>query len=226
MNVFKQGRLSAILLLCTAQIFQSYVPVGPVQKKYQTASEKRKLFKEVGCKYSNNLAIEYPKFKEIIAKESDLYRDDKDRYDAYAQRYAGAVEAEYRAPMYLKWISDVVGYGVFAAHDIKKGDLVGEYCGVLREIQDAPDNLDYAWYYTLDGVGGKKLVIDGKNQGNELRFINHANHPNTVRIDVLDKNNIFRVVYKALQDIKKDEQLTVSYGDGYFSSRGMKVEEV
>lgn len=226
MNVFNQNRWAIVAILFAGIVFQGYKPVGSAEKKYKSLSEKKKLFKDVGCQYSNDLKIEYPEFAQLDHKNSSLYSYDPERYDAYAQKYAADVHVKRHAPMILKWISDVVGYGVFAAQNIKKGDFVGEYSGILREVQKAPDNLDYAWYYSFDGLDGKKLVVDGKKQGNELRFINHANDPNTIRIDVLGKDGIFHVVYVASRDIKKDEQLTVSYGEGYFTSRDMKVVEV
>lgn len=226
MNIFSQKRLAIIAILFAGIAFQGYKPVGSAQKKYKSLSEKKKLFKDVGCLYSNELKVEYPEFNKLDHKNSSLYIYDPQRYDAYEQKYAGDVHTKHHAPMVLRWISDVVGYGVFAGQDIKKGDFIGEYSGVLREVQKSSDNLDYAWYYSLDGVDGKKLVVDGKKQGNELRFINHAKNPNTIRIDVLGKDGIFHVVYIASKDIKKDEQLTVSYGEGYFTSRDMKVVEV
>lgn len=215
-----------LILFCLGFIVQAYKPIGSVHKKYKSQSEKTKLFKDVGCVYSNALDIQYPEFNKLDAKKSKIYRNNERFYDDLSRRYLGEIQARYHAPMYLKWISDVVGYGVFAAHDIKKDDLIGEYSGVLREIHSGPDNLDYAWYYTIDGLNGKKLVIDGKYQGNELRFINHAKDPNTVRIDVLDSDNVFHIAYKADQDIAKDTQLTVSYGEGYFTSRQMKALDV
>lgn len=204
-------------------ILQGYKPVGPVNQKFKTVHEKRKLFKDVNCQYSHTLEIAYPQIDQLSAKDSDLYRLDNNYYDNHAKRYARQMEAQHHAPMYLKWISNVVGYGIFAAHDIKKGDLIGEYSGVLRAIKESGDNLDYAWYYTFDAPDGVKLVVDGKDKGNELRFINHADHPNTRRVDVLCKDNRFHLAYIADRDIPKDTELTVSYGDGYFTSRNMKI---
>lgn len=226
MSIVKQKLLGFVVIIFLGIAFQGYKPVGSATKKHKTISEKKKLFKNVGCAYSDELLVEYPQFDQLKAEQSDMYRYDTDRYEAYAQKYARPVQEKQHASMYLKWISEVIGYGVFAENDIAKGDFIGEYSGVLREVKQAPDDLDYAWYYSLDGVDGKKLVVDGKNYGNELRFINHANNPNTVRIDVIGKDGNFHVVYIASKNIKKDEQLTVSYGREYFTSRGMKVVEV
>lgn len=226
MNAFGKNRWAIAAILFVGFFFQGYKQIGSEGKKYKSLLAKQKLFKNVGCKYSNELKIEYPEFEQLDHKNSSLYKYDPERYRDYSQKYAQDVDAKHHAPMVLKWISNVVGYGVFAGEDIKKGNFIGEYFGVLREVQKAPDNLDYAWYYSLDGIKGKKLVVDGREQGNELRFINHAKDPNTIRIDVLGKDGIFHIVYIASRDIKKDEQLTVSYGDGYFTSRDMKVVDV
>ncbi len=200
-----------------------YTPVGGAEKQYKTLPEKKELFEKVGCKYFDALKIEYPEFSKLHAKKSAKYQDNKKVADQYTQQYASLLTQDKKAPMYLAWISKDVGYGVFAAKPIKKDAWIGQYAGVVREIDNGKDNLDYAWVYSLNGIDGKQLVIDAKRQGNELRFINHATDPNTVCIDVLGDDGIFHMGYIALKDIKKDEQLTVSYGNAYFTSRSMPV---
>lgn len=221
-----QKSFVAIAVLCAGFVFQGYKSVGPENKKFKSLSEKNKVFEKVGCCYSTKLDVQYPAFDTIDHKESSLYGYSPESHSSSTQKYAGAIEQKHHAPMYLKWISETVGYGIFAEQNIDKDDFIGEYFGVLREVKETSDNLDYAWYYSLDTMDGRRLVVDGKEQGNELRFINHADDPNTVRIDVLGRDGIFHVVYVASRDIKKDEQLTVSYGEGYFTSRGMKVVSV
>ena len=220
---------SIIMITYAGLVFAHYNPVGDVEKQYKSQAEKIKLFKGVNCVYSNKLKIEYPKFNQLNPRLHESYIANKKVYDMNSQRYCHNVQRNYLAPkfapMYLRWVSNIVGYGVFAAKNIKKGDFIGEYFGVLREIKSDSDNLDYAWYYSLDAVDGKKLIVDGKNQGNELRFINHSNNPNSLRIDVLCKDNILHIVYIADKDIAKDKELTVSYGEEYFKSREMKIIE-
>ncbi len=219
MKSFKKYYLSLIVLTFVGSILQGYKPIGPVATKYKTFADKNRLFKEVGCQYSNRLDIQYPKFSDI---ESEKYKQAQLAWQQYSKKYAQSVQKKHYAPMYLKWISNAIGYGIFANQFIKEGAFIGEYCGILRPVNNVHDNLDYAWYYTLDGPNNEKLVIDGKLYGNELRFINHHNDPNTMRIDVFGKDGVFHVCYIASKNIAKDEQLTVSYGDGYFTSRNLE----
>lgn len=219
MKNFKKLCLSFILLTFAGSILQGYIPVGPVATQYKKFSDKNRLFKDVGCQYSNVLDIQYPKFSNI---EPEKYQHAQSAWQQYSKKYAPLIQKKYLAPMYLKWISNAIGYGIFANRFIKEGDFIGEYCGILRPVNTVHDNLDYAWYYTLDGPDNEKLVVDGKHYGNELRFINHHNDPNTMRIDVFGKDGIFHVCYIASKNIAKDEQLTVSYGDGYFTSRNLE----
>ena len=133
------------------------------------------------------------------------------------------------APMYLKWISKDIGYGVFAKQKIFKNDFIGVYTGQLRLMRGlsdpVPEDVDYAWYYPINAPDGTRLLIDGKFKGNELRFINHDEHPNTKCIDVLVNGQYF-MCYVATKNIAKDAQLTISYGDGYWNSRKINPETI
>ncbi len=217
----------AFIFICIfgGALFQGYAPVGYLQKKYKTVAEKTRLFDKVGCRYTHKVKLQN---KNLLSshKKSEYYTLHKEIVDKYTKKYAESIKHQKNAPVYLKWISDVVGYGVFAEQDIKSGDFIGEYSGMLRLVKESGDNVDYAWYYTLDTLDGKQLVIDAKEQGNELRFINHAKTPNTFRVDALGDDDVFHVCYVAQDNIAKDQQLTVSYGDGYWQSRGIEPEAI
>lgn len=207
---------------------KQYVPVDTQSMKYVTNRQKKKLFKSVGSQYSNTMNIEFVDFSTIQPKQTDYYRSYSDQISRWSAKYHDDVVNHTLAPMYLAWVSPVVGYGVFASKNITKGDFIGVYAGQLRAVRELPDekteDVDYAWYYTIHAPNGKKLIIDGKYQGNELRFINHDNNPNTRRIDVLI-NGVFYVCYVASKNIPKDTQLTVSYGDGYWTSRNIDPQD-
>lgn len=207
------------LILISTAVY-CYKPVGEVQKKHRTLAEKVNLFKKVGCKYSDKVEVVDPQHFQNNPKKNEYYISYKAMVDQDSKKYASAVKDKKNAKMYLQWISDIVGYGVYADQDIQPGDYIGEYTGVLRPIKDN-DNLDYAWYYTLDGPDGKSLVVDGKKQGNELRFINHANDPNLKLVSVLGDDGAFHLAYVAQKGVPKGQQLTVSYGSGYWECRGI-----
>lgn len=197
-------------------------------KKYKTLQEKKDLFQSVGCFYSNIMKID--KNVELAPPyQTQYFKDNEKNVLELSEKYRKDVERKKLAPMYLEFISPSVGYGIKASDLIKEGDFIGIYAGILRDIRwndpKFKEDLDYAWYYTVPDKKDKNIIIDGKHEGNELRFINHATHPNTKRIDVII-NNMFYVCYVAIKNIAKNEELTVSYGEGYWNSRGVTPESL
>jgi len=223
MNIFKKVLLSVCFVGWTL-VAKEYAPTGNPENTYETLRQIQKLFKSVGCNHINCMEINYPQLSEIKPRQTELYKADAKNIDMLSKKYEKDVLEKKLAPMYLKWISPEVGYGIFAANNIAPGDFIGVYAGQLRAVRSGndknPEDLDYAWYYTIDTHDGKKLIVDGKHRGNELRFINHATLPNTKRIDVIVGDR-FYVCYVAQQSIPKNTQLTVSYGDGYWSTRNI-----
>jgi SET domain-containing protein len=223
-------KLAVVLLVSFVSCFgKTYkIPNGIAETKAETVAQKKNLFKSVGCEYSNVMEVGSSDFNKLKPKETEYYKDNKSTIDELSKKYRHQVMSHHLAPMYLKWISPEVGHGIFAAHNTKKDDFVGVYTGTLRPVKPSTptdvDDLDYAWYYTIDGVDGKKLIVDGKYKGNELRFINHAKKPNTRLVSVL-ANGKFYICYIATKDIPKGSQLTVDYGDGYWTSRSIKIAE-
>ena len=165
----------------------------------------------------------------LDAEDSQYFKDNKELVVSLSKQYQADVENNNKAPMYLEYISPVVGHGIKAAAQIKKGDFIWVYAGTLRKLRWSDPNfnedVDYAWYYTIPNKQNEYMIVDGKYEGNELRFINHAHNPNTKRIDIV-MGNKFYICYIASKDIKKDEELTVSYGAGYWDSRGIVPEKI
>ncbi len=205
---------------------KTYQNIDSKIKKYTTQKQKEKLFTDVGCKYSNIMVID--KAVQLVPPyQTQYFKDNEKTVLELSEKYRKDVKEGTLAPMYLEFISPAVGHGIKAAKNIKAGDFIGVYAGRLRDLRwndsEFKEDVDYAWYYTVSDKNDQNLVIDGKYEGNELRFINHASNPNTKRIDVIVEN-IFYVCYIAVKDIAKDEELTVSYGDGYWNSRGVVPE--
>lgn len=150
-----------------------------------------------------------------------------------APQYRAAVDAIVQgatAPVYIKRINKKVGRGLFAAENIKAGDVIGAYAGVVKSPRDACRS-DYAWSLPLllgkpgtdpgkPGKGRAELwpSLDGVD-GNYLRFVNHSPDGLNVRPYQLFHQGMWHVIYRATRDIPKDAQLLTSYGQGYFSQR-------
>lgn len=222
--------LIQVILFFTVPCFGiPYTAVGNVDTQYYSKHQKKKLFKNLGCKYVNKMDVEYLDFDKLQPEQTEYYQTSATIINGNSLKYQKEVEEWLLAPMYLKWISTEVGYGIFASQDIKKGDFIGVYAGKLRVMKSAEEipaeNVDYAWYYPMNALDDRRLLIDGKYCGNELRFINHSTDPNTRCIDFLVEG-VFYLGYVAIKDIAQDSELTVDYGCGYWDSRGVQPTKI
>ena len=86
------------------------------------------------------------------------------------------------------FINDVIGYGCFVQRDVREGEQVGLYTGIISEAARANQVSSYVmstnpWYSMIppnammgliDAPGPwPKMVVDAEKAGNELRFANH-----------------------------------------------------
>ena len=113
--------------------------------------------------------------------------------------------------------SKIHGSGVFAAKNIKKGEFIIEYKGLLRSHQevdaayDGEDETGHTFLFTLN----EDFVVDANIKGNEARWINHSCNPNcdSEHVDAEDGDKSKdRIEIKALRDIKTGEELSYNYG--------------
>lgn len=186
-------------------------------KKYSTKEEIQQLFSDLDLVYleKNNIDSSFVKLLDTYQKE--YYALYPEISNHLFQKYSLAIEKKHRAPVYVSWISDVVGWGLFAAADIFQGDLIQEYVGVLIDDLDGARDMSYAWNI-LKVPGRNLLFIDPRQQGNEMRFVNHSDIPNVEPQLVLGRDGRYHLCYVAKKDIKKDQQLLVNYGPLYWKS--------
>lgn len=62
--------------------------------------------------------------------------------------------------IYVKFINEQIGYGVFAKVNIEPDIIIGQYTGVLREALDS--ETVYSWNYKSDSL---QLKVDSENRG-------------------------------------------------------------
>lgn len=131
-------------------------------------------------------------------------------------RYRKCIQLKEHAPVFIQFINNKIGYGVFADAPITAGQFIGEYTGTVQKINFSKKSgdFDYAWGFMRSG----KLVINAKKAGNFTRFINHGNNPN-VKMIYVACNNRWHLAYVAIKDIKKGEQLLANYGPTYWNTR-------
>jgi len=99
-----------------------------------------------------------------------------------------------------------LGHGLFATHDIKKGEFVLEYEG--RKIPTAyADTLKSRYLFEID----REWTVDGSVRSNIARYVNHSCAPNC-EADIRGG----KILLYAAGDIRKGEELTIDYGEEYF----------
>jgi len=118
----------------------------------------------------------------------------------------------YSKPWHTVQRSSLHGYGVFAARDIPANTTVFEYKGKRISAEQAdeqsgldPDDPYHTFFFSLS-CG---LVIDGNQQGNDARWVNHSCEPNC---EAQEDEEGERVYLVTLRRIKKGEELTFDYG--------------
>lgn len=112
--------------------------------------------------------------------------------------------------------SPISGYGVFAKEDIKSGEMIEE-CPVVILDGTHNNNADwvlnryaFTWSCTCDICvkNGQSMCIP---MGNGMVY-NHSDEPNAYYV----QDSFFRIFrFYAFKDIKKDEEITWYYGNGY-----------
>lgn len=179
--------------------------------------------------YLKHNKITDKRLKEWNIKQDKEYTINPALNDKLEERYGKLIDQGYHADMYVGWINNTVGYGAYAAQDIKMGEMVIEYTGIVQE--DTPfdeDNL-YLWDYPTimyETKPGKKrrtkiiFCINAEKDGNMARFINHSLRKyQNVGIEIIPRKSYWHVIYIAKKDIKKGQQLLTYYGLSYWRDR-------
>lgn len=119
---------------------------------------------------------------------------------------------------YIKWISPLIGYGLFSSEDIPQYSFIGEYTGVIRKRKWKLDKYnDYIFGY-VTANSSTPFVIDAHDKGNYTRFINHSDEPSLYSTWVVIKN-VCHVILVTKEFVPKDTQLTYDYGPTYWKKR-------
>lgn len=121
-----------------------------------------------------------------------------------------------------------VGYGLFAAEEIDRGEFMVEYVGEITTHDDgvrrdarrggfSDDNRNMSYFFTLLEEEG--LWIDAAVYGNLSRYINHAPEHDKRRCNIVPKilyvNGEYRIKFIATRVIQAGEELFFDYGE-YF----------
>ncbi|KAJ7630609.1 hypothetical protein FB45DRAFT_916023 [Roridomyces roridus] len=110
-------------------------------------------------------------------------------------------------------------FGLFAARKILANEHLLDYIGEIH--CDERDDSDYD--LSLWRGGEINVGIDASVRGNEGRFINDYRgiheKPNAMFVDTRAPSGELRMEVKSSRLIKKGEEITVSYGKGWWQAR-------
>jgi len=188
---------------------------NPEQKFYKGEIER------LGIEYLDAIEYDNPTIQMPSISEKQLLVLDRMNF----KKYGWLIEQKYEAPWYMKFINEKVGHGIFAATDFEDGDFIGEYTGIIYDERSfkalIPFDSNYAWSirapsnYKIQNV---RFYVDAKKASNFTRFINHSYESNVRPVTIYAKDG-WHMIYVACKSIKKDEQLLVNYGEGYWHGR-------
>ena len=121
---------------------------------------------------------------------------------------------------------DGVGFGLFVAEPVKRGEFLAEYAGEVISGQEAErrgmvyDRKYLSFLFDLNN----EWCIDAARLGNKTRFINHAELPAdglNLEARILLVNGEHRIKFIALRDIKAGEELFFNYGKKFAEKHGL-----
>jgi len=134
-------------------------------------------------------------------------------------RYQKEILEGYIPAINIQWVSEDIGYGVFAEKEMAAGAYIGEYTGLVRKRTPRKDRKNnYCFTYSIGNWRRNPFIIDAKVDGNITRFINHSEEPNLDTLSVF-ADGIMHIILIARRPIKKKEQLTYHYGDIFWKKR-------
>lgn len=194
------------------------------KKIFTTTQERKELFNELGMEYLDHEVFDYTPAQTSLARLTDMFLEDPETYEFFSELYKDNVAAKTLAPMSIRWLGQDIGYGVFAEKDIENDEFIGLYTGSIQD-RSLVESKDYAWFYPATTLDGGTMSLDACWQGNELRFINDGANPNCRVQYIIGHDDLWHVCYVACTDIKKGQQLLVSYGPEYWNTRSYKYQE-
>ncbi|MDY6831659.1 MAG: SET domain-containing protein-lysine N-methyltransferase [Thermodesulfobacteriota bacterium] len=190
---------------------------------YRTEKQIHLLFRQLGVLYLPRSRVDFEPLLSARLDRTPYYRANREEFESLARLYGDAIRAAAIAPIYIQRVDDTIGLGVFAAAPIQKDAFIGEYAGVVQVAgKDEPaftaesgHESDYSWYYLDKPKGLPELEINGRQEGNEMRFVNHGNPPN-LKVEHTLIDGQWVLFFVAGRDIEKDEELLISYGNEYW----------
>ncbi len=178
--------------------------------------------KTMGIRWLDHLEFQSDQFAAKALRKSQVALRKKElsvRENWIGTYFRKEISKSFIPPVTVRWISDQIGYGVFAESDIASGAYIGEYTGTIRKRKWLADRRnDYCFEYTIGDWIYNPFIIDAKGQGNFTRFINHSDTPNLEPLSVY-ADGVMHIVFIAQRPIPKGTELSYHYGDSFWKKR-------
>lgn len=188
------------------------------EKNFETTFQVKPVF---------HLEFAKPKYKDILLRKCEKAL--KQGWITAHQVWLGTyyqkeIENAAIPNVYIRWIDNRKGFGVFANDWIGKKQFVGEYTGTIRKRKKKLDQTNsYCFEYVIGEGLDTKFTIDAKDVGNHIRFVNHSSKGNLDPMLVFS-GGLMHVILYANRHIEKGEELTYDYGEDYWAKREAPVE--
>ncbi|HSX04051.1 MAG TPA: SET domain-containing protein-lysine N-methyltransferase [Rhabdochlamydiaceae bacterium] len=181
----------------------SYLNLNELQEKLQFT-------------YVEQLATLHADEKEKMTLEGPNYLNSE--AEENGKKYQSLIESSFTPKVSVRWVSEEVGYGLFAEEDLREGSYVGEYVGQIRKNDEHGTFNHYLYSYPVLDFIGRNYVIDA-TCGNLLRFANHSFEFNLKKAYAYFPP-FYHAIFITCRPIVKGEQLTYNYGKKYWYLRG------
>ena len=115
--------------------------------------------------------------------------------------------------------------GLFATKKIPPNTFILFYLGEVHADAREASDYDLSLFRTQEGIS---IGVDAQKMGNEARFINDyrgvAAKPNAIFKDVRTEDGELRMsIWSATTEIKRGEEILVSYGKSWWKARTNKL---
>lgn len=200
---------------------------------YRTRGEIAQFFKRNGLVYLERTRVRWLPLLSMDLSKRNYYLENRDYFEETARKYTRLIKESQMAPVYISKVDNKVGHGVYAASELERDEFIGEYTGVIqnaeetagRELDRGGFESDYSWYYLEEIEQAPALEINGRFEGNELRFVNHSTEPN-VDVEHTLVDGYWILFFKTTRKIKADEQLLINYGEAYWEDSWRELKSL
>jgi hypothetical protein len=177
--------------------------------------------KLAGAKWKSKLEFESPKIlSDLLRQGEKLYEKGELTLEQVwlGKYFQKEILSSFSPNVSLRYISLALGWGVFAAQDIKKMQFIAEYVGKVRKRGKADEKNAYCFEYVVTAGIPTPYTIDASEQGALARYINHSESPN-LEAALATFDCLSHVILYAKEPIAKGSQLCYDYGPDYWSKR-------